>query len=249
MSRMRVAMFSLLSLLAVQATPINLKSNNFASIREPIDADSAGRLIHKLNSLTPTAVYLYINSPGGSVLAGLEVINYIKGLQGSNRTIHCIANNAMSMAFVILQYCTTRYVQYGSTLMQHQMSLSVEGSLANVNSRMAYLNQISTELTTYQAKRLDLSIQDFNQKVHNDWWLYSSDILKWKAADEITSVICDFPNFEENVTHSTLFGEVYLTYSACPLIGHPLRISFGGSFNESQKQLYKDKMNNYFQKL
>ena len=51
-------------------------------------------------------IYLYINSHGGEVVAGNNLINY---LLYNNKNIICIANYAASMAFAILQACNKRY--------------------------------------------------------------------------------------------------------------------------------------------
>ena len=82
---------------------IEFKKDNFVSLRETINQDSSSRLLSKLNLIETkhNTIYLYINSPGGDVMAGLEIINYIKSLQRRDKQIICIAHNAMSMAFVI----------------------------------------------------------------------------------------------------------------------------------------------------
>jgi ATP-dependent Clp protease protease subunit len=218
---------------------IELQKDNFVSLRQAIDGASVARVIYQLNAINTTPIFLYINSPGGSVLAGLEIINYVKSLQVQNREVHCICNRAMSMAFVLFQHCTKRYIMYGSTLMQHQMSLSdLTGKLYDLNSQMTYYNRIEQELNAAQAKRLNLDVSQFVEKTQHDWWLYSGDILTWQAADEMVVVTCAFQNYEENVTHVTIFGNIEITYSACPLISKPLKITFPSIFTDTKKDEY-----------
>jgi ATP-dependent protease ClpP protease subunit len=59
---------------------IEFKKDNFVSLRETINQDSSSRLLTKLNLIETkhNTIYLYLNSPGGDVMAGLEIINYIK---------------------------------------------------------------------------------------------------------------------------------------------------------------------------
>ena len=147
-------------------------------------------------------------------MAGLEIINYIKSLQRRDKQIICIAHNAMSMAFVIFQYCSQRYILYSSTLMQHQMSLGVKGKLYDINSRMSYLNSLEIKINQDQATRLNLSLDNFTRLIQNDWWLYSENILLHNAADKIVSIFCSFDNFEETTTINTPFGDVTIKYSA-----------------------------------
>jgi ATP-dependent Clp protease protease subunit len=239
--------------LAIPIKPelIEFKKDNFVSLREIITQDSSSRLLSKLNSIENkhNIMYLYINSPGGSVIAGLEIINYIKSLQSREKKIICIAHNAMSMAFVVFQYCSERYILYSSTLMQHQMSLGVKGKLYDINSRMSYLNSLETNINREQAIRLKLSLDNFTRLIQNDWWLYSEDILLNNAADKIVSIFCSFDNFEETTTVNTLFGDVTIKYSACPIINYPLQISFPTlNFSEDKKSEFMDTHINFMKK-
>ena len=226
---------------------IELKKDNFVSLREPINQDSSSRLLAKLNAIESKheILYLYINSPGGSVIAGLEIVNYIKSLQQRGKQIKCIAHNAMSMAFLIFQFCSQRLILHSSTLMQHQISLETAGKLYDMNSRMGYLNSLEASLNQQQATRLDMKLEDFIKNIQNDWWLYAEDIIKHKAADKIVSFFCAFDNYDETIVSTTLFGDVSMKYSACPLINYPLQIIFPTiNFNEERKKefmnMYKD---------
>ena len=217
---------------------IELKKDNFISLRETITPDSSSRLLAKLNFIESKydTLYLYINSPGGDIMAGLEIINYIKSLQQRSKKIYCIAHNAMSMAFVIFQYCTERYILYSSTLMQHQMVLGVQGKLYDTNSRMAYINALETKLNQHQADRLNMTVANFTQMIQHDWWLYGETILCNHAADKIISFYCSFDNTDEMITINTLFGDVVIKYSKCPLINYPLDIKFPTlNFTEERK--------------
>jgi len=230
---------------------IELKKDNFVSLREPIDQDVSSRLLSKLNLIESKheIIYLYINSPGGSVMAGLEIINYIKSLQQKSKKIICIAHNAMSMAFVIFQYCSQRYILYSSTLMQHQMSLGVKGKIYDINSRISYLNSVETKLNQDQASRLNMTLDSFNKLIQNDWWLYSENIILANAADKVVSITCSFENYDENVIVQTMFGEVHIKYSACPLINYPLHINFPSiSLSEYKKSEFIDTHINFMKK-
>lgn len=233
-----VCIYLLGSLLSAEAVLIELKKDNFVSLRETIDQEVSSRLLAKLNAIETKhdTLYLYINSPGGDVMAGFEVINYIKSLQERSKQIICIGHNAMSMAFAIFQYCTQRYILYSSTLMQHQMSLQVKGKLYDINSRMNYLNSIEHTINQAQATRLNMTLDTFTQLIQNDWWLYADDIIQHKAADKLVSIYCSFDNYDENVVVQTMFGDVHVKYSACPLINYPTHITYPTvNFSEKNK--------------
>jgi ATP-dependent Clp protease protease subunit len=239
----KILLFLLLATLSNANKIIELKKDNFISLREPISQDSTARLLAKLNTIESKhdTLYLYINSPGGDVLAGLDIINYIKSLQQRNKKVICIAHNAISMAFVVFQYCSLRYILYSSTLMQHQMYLGLKGKLQEINSRMSYLNVLETKLNKDQALRLNMSLPEFTQIIQNDWWLYGDSIIDNKAADEIITFFCAFENYDETVLVNTLFGDVTIKYSACPLINYPVDIKFPAlNLGEERKKEFMD---------
>ena len=51
---------------------IEFKKDNFVSLRETINQGSSSKLLSKLNLIENkhNTIYLYINSPGGDVMAG-----------------------------------------------------------------------------------------------------------------------------------------------------------------------------------
>jgi ATP-dependent Clp protease protease subunit len=235
----------------ISSEMIELKKDNFVSLRETINQDVSSRLLLKLNAIENKHddIYIYINSPGGEVIAGLEIINYIKSLQQRSKNIICICHNAMSMAFTIFQFCSKRYILYSSTLMQHQMSLSVEGKLYDINSRISYINTLESKLNKDQAERLNMTTDNFVRLTQNDWWLYSDDIIKNKAADKVISFFCSFDNYDEQVIVQTILGDVKIIYSACPLINYPISITYPKiDFTEEKKKNFINRYINFIKK-
>lgn len=160
--------------------------------------------------------FIYIHSPGGSVIAGNRLVRHI---QSKNYT--CIADQAVSMAFVILQACAKRYSTSTSMVMQHQTSLGYEGDLQAMNAYLKMVNFIEKELTTMQATRIGMSEKEFRDLTVSEWWLYGSDIVEHNVTDKIVDVECSRELYKETVTRTkyTFFGDSYnVTHSACPLI-------------------------------
>ena len=75
-------------------------------------------------------IYLVINSPGGSVVAGLQVITTMRIAQSRGVTIKCIVPMmAASMAFQIFAECDERYAFDNSLLLWHPIRVTVNGVL------------------------------------------------------------------------------------------------------------------------
>lgn len=204
---------------------VHLTNDNFVSLHGPITSQSIAELIMNLLDKTSDERYIYLNTNGGSVDAGMHLINVIKDLQNNNIKINCIADTAISMGFVIFQSCTNRYVLSYSTLMQHQMSLNeVGGKLLEINSYMSHINKIEDTVNKMQATRINITQIEFESRINNNWWLTSNESLEFNVADEIISIKCMFPKENETIEVNTLFGTVILTYMKCPQISTPIKI-------------------------
>ena len=52
------------------------------------------------------------------------------------------------------------------------------------------INQISKRLNKAAAKRIGISLEEFEKRVQQDWWTYGEDIVKENVADELAVVGC-----------------------------------------------------------
>ena len=111
---------------------VELTENNFVAIRGQIDESTASRFISDVMKLKSNKIYVYLTTPGGSVISGMSIVQTINTLQASGKEFVCIADRAASMGFVIFQSCTQRYVMEHSIIMQHQVSLGIEGQYEQV---------------------------------------------------------------------------------------------------------------------
>jgi len=206
-------------------TTIHLTNDNFVSLRGPVTSQSIAELIANLLDKTSNERYIYLNTNGGSVDAGMKLINVIKDLENNDIKVNCIADTTISMGFVIFQSCSKRYVLSYSTLMQHQMSLrGINGKLLELNSYMSHINKIENTVNKMQATRINISQTDFENKINNDWWLTTDESLEFNVADELISIKCMFPKEKEIIELSTIFGDIILTYLKCPQISSPIKV-------------------------
>jgi len=210
---------------------ITLNKTNHIVIQGPITGISSNKFIIDTSNFNGTELFIYINSPGGSVIEGLMIIEQIKTLQEENITIYCIADYTASMAFVILQFCSHRYAIQSSIIMQHQMSLKLDGNLFELNSYLKMIKDINIRIDMIQSKRINISYVDFVNKVSVDWWISGISAVEENIVDKIIMIKChkDLYNLNYTINYITRFGEIELIYSYCPLIRRPLKIisSFG----------------------
>lgn len=181
---------------------ITLKKGNFLSIDDKINDKNVNLWIRNISSINNNPIYIYIDSPGGSVDSGLKLINTFKYYQSLNKSFDCIAQNAYSMAFYIFQNCDRRFITQSSTLMQHQISLgNAKGQLKNLNNYINLINDISENLDEFTFNRLNITREEYQLKVLTDWWLYGDNILKYNAADSYVLIGCDKDLYDKKIPY------------------------------------------------
>lgn len=211
------------------STQIMLTNQNLVSIRTPITSESVSKAIMELGNLEESnEINLFLSTPGGSVVAGYQLVDYLNNLNQSGKTINCIADTAISMGFVIFQECPgDRLVLPSSILMQHQMSSGFRGDLVNMKNDFEFTKRMFEKSIIKQAKRIKMDPNRFYQLIHDDWWLDGEDAIINNVADKIVHLDCSstLKTKKENVKlEHPFFGEFILTFSKCPLNRHPLSV-------------------------
>lgn len=201
---------------------ILLNTTNFINLQGPITEESAAKFILDLNLFDRKSRYskiVYIDSPGGSVLAGVKIIEQIEKYKMS-----CIASKAISMGFVIFQSCYNRLVTSSSQLMQHQISFGVKDEIRKIESHLDFIQQIEDQLVDKQIQKMNISKAHFNQLINDEWWTYGLNNLidNPKLADKLVSVECS----KELTQKKSIWIKKYAKeiWSGCPLITIPLEV-------------------------
>jgi ATP-dependent Clp protease protease subunit len=213
---------------------VELNSRNTITIRGPIQHESVGDFMMKTSQIDSKEIYIYISSPGGSVMEGMKIVDIIKSLEKSGRKVSCISDFSASMAFIILQSCPRRLATFSSVLMQHQMSLGLEGNIENVNTYLDFIRQIDVELNKLQADKIGMPEEQFKRKIENDWWIHGPDAKKNSVVDDIVLIKChqELYGKYEILSVSTMFGPVKLKYTKCPLSRYPVEVEHEGDLKE-----------------
>jgi ATP-dependent protease ClpP protease subunit len=195
-------------------------------LRGVIEPLSGARFLTKFFSTAPEGRTIFIDSPGGSVQTAKQIVAAIRS---SAHPVRCVANFAASAAFLIFQACHERIVTPASVLMQHEASFSAQGEQPNVESFVGFVRRQIDELVKAQAKRMKMSETAFKKNVATDWWFTSGDALEHKAADKMLVISCTKEMAERKTQEkiSTMFGEVEMVFSGCPMISAPVEINIG----------------------
>lgn len=174
-------------------------------------------------------IYLFLDTPGGSVQAGLELIEFAKGI---NRPIHTITLRAASMGFQTVQHLGKRYILEYGILMSHKASGGFRGEFGGGGSQLdsryslwlRRLNQMDAK--TVERTNGKKTLKKYQAEYDNELWLNGKEAVKNGYADELVTVRCaESLNEGKTVTFRTLFGKVTATFSGCPIITSPISVS------------------------
>lgn len=206
-----------------KAADVVLDTGNFVTLRGEVTEESVAKLESEILESSRTELYLYIASPGGSIIAGQKLGRV---LRNSGKKITCVASIAVSMAFVLFQDCDNRYVMSDSIVMQHVASYGIQGEEPNNWSRANFLRRLIFQMDQDQAKRLNMTVAEFKRKTRDDWWLVGEQAVEQRAADKVVTVSCTQQLSKTRVQQTVygMFAAARLEWSGCPMVEYPVKI-------------------------
>jgi ATP-dependent Clp protease, protease subunit len=212
----------------VFAKDIILNSENTVVLRGPVTASSVGEVMHELSAVAQTGqpsdpIYLVLNTPGGSVAAGNDLISYLNTLR---RPVHSVSIFAASMGFHILQASPIRYVTELGTIMSHRANGTTGGDFPQqVDSRLNYIKSLIEKMDEKVIARTSgkHTKESYMELIRDEYWAVGDTAIKDGFADEVASLKCDESlNGTVDRQVQILFFVINLKLSKCPLITQPI---------------------------
>lgn len=138
-----------------------------------------------LNSLDNRDINLYINSPGGSVLDGLAIIDTMDFIDSKVST-SCIAM-AASMGAVLLAHGEQgkRIVLPHSRVMIHQVSSANRGTYSDMKIEMEQTLRCRNDVYTILAKDMNKSFEEVEQLCDRNNWFIGQEAVDIGLADKV----------------------------------------------------------------
>ncbi len=130
-------------------------------------------------------INIYINSPGGSVTAGmamLDTMNYV-----AHDIVTTCIGMAASMGAVLLSAGTKgkRYVLPNSEVMIHQPLGGAQGQASDIEITAKWILKTKDRLNRILADNTGQPLEDIAQDVDRDYWMGAEEALKYGIVDEI----------------------------------------------------------------
>ena len=154
-----------------------------------INDDLAGSVIQQLLALEALddrkPIQMYINSPGGSVSAGLAIYDTMCRLKCDVETI-CVGS-ASSMGAFLLAAGTKgkRYATENSTVMIHQVLGGASGQATDVEIACRNIIQTKERLNRLMAKMTDHDVDQIRQDCERDNFMTAAQALEYGLIDQV----------------------------------------------------------------
>ena len=219
---------------------ITLEDGTVTTLRGPVTGASVAKAMKSLQAASrknskDTHLQLVLDTPGGDIVAGNELIDFAKALPQKVDTVILFA---ASMGFQIAQNLDTRYITRNGTLMSHRARVGGLGGQVKgeLETRYRMIRRTVDQLDFVAATRMGMDTKAYETLVLNEYWVYGFDAVGDKAADEEVAVRCgESMDGSEAVNFETMFGTVKVTFSKCPLMKEPESIEMG-NVKESDRE-------------
>ncbi|HTL71381.1 MAG TPA: ATP-dependent Clp endopeptidase proteolytic subunit ClpP [Candidatus Eisenbacteria bacterium] len=164
-------------------------------IGTPIDDNVANLLVAQLLFLQmedqEKDIHVYINSPGGSITAGLAIYDTMQFLKPDVCT-YCIGQ-AASMGAVLLAAGTKgkRYSLPNSRVMIHQPWGGVQGVAADISIQAKEILKMKEQLNKILAKHTGQTVEKIEKDTDRDYFMSAEEARAYGLVDEVVQNVRD----------------------------------------------------------
>lgn len=139
-----------------------------------------------LDSTGNDPISLYINSPGGSVSAGLAVYDTMKTIKSPVNT-YCMGI-AASMGAFLLAAGAKRYCMPNAEVMIHQPLGGASGQCTDVQIQAQHLASVKARLNAILAANTGKTVDQIAVDTDRDNWLTAKEAKEYGLIDEVMTV-------------------------------------------------------------
>lgn len=165
-----------------------LLKNRIVLLSGEIDDNLSNSIVAQLlylDSINHDDISLYINSPGGSVTAGMAIydtMNFVK----SNVSTICIGMAASMAAFLLSSGENgKRYILPNAEVMIHQPLGRTEGQATEIEIAANHILQTKKKLNSIMAENCGRTIEEMTQATDRDNWLTAQEALEFGLVDKV----------------------------------------------------------------
>ena len=130
-------------------------------------------------------IHLYINSPGGSVSAGLAMFDTMNFIKPDVSTICMGGAYSMGSFLLAAGQKGKRYALANSRVMIHQPSGGAQGQATDIEINAREILKIRDRLNRILAERTGQPLEKIERDVERDYWLDAQEAKEYGLVDEV----------------------------------------------------------------
>lgn len=148
-------------------------------------------------------INIYINSPGGSVTAGLAIYDTMQFVT-CNVNTYCMGM-AASMGAVLLLAGTkgNRFALPNSHVMIHQVSGGAQGTASDVERTVEFMYELKKKLNDIIAKHTGKTVKQVADDADRDYYMSAEEACKYGIVDKVMENKGDAPDSESDKKKSS----------------------------------------------
>lgn len=162
--------------------------NRIILLSGEIDDNTANIVIAELlylDSINNDDISLYINSPGGSVSAGMAIFDTMNYIKSDVSTI-CIGMAASMAAFLLAcGKSGKRYCLPNSEIMIHQPLGGVQGQATEIKIVAERIIKLKNKLNQILSEKTNKKLSEIEKDTDRDYYMNSQEALEYGIIDKI----------------------------------------------------------------
>ena len=165
-----------------------LLKNRIILLTGEIDDNLASSIVAQilyLDSLSNDDISIYINSPGGSVTAGMAIYDTINFIKSDVSTI-CLGMAASMGAFLLSSGTKgKRYILPNAEVMIHQPLGGAQGQATEIKIAAEHILKLRDKLNNILSKNTNQSLDRIKEDTERDNFMDSKEALEYGIVDKI----------------------------------------------------------------
>ena len=163
-----------------------LLNERIVFLGDEVNSDTASLVIAQLLFLDPDKdIFLYINSPGGSVTAGMGIYDTMQYIKCDVSTI-CVGMAASMGAFLLAGGAKgKRMILPNAEVMIHQPSGGAQGQATEIQITAEWILRTKKNLAKILAENCNQPVEKVMEDTERDHWMSAEQALEYGLVDHI----------------------------------------------------------------
>jgi ATP-dependent Clp endopeptidase proteolytic subunit ClpP len=174
----------------LRVTIDNVDQETVSVLDQPIRSSTIKPIIARMQKIAVDKPkqnqFLVLNSGGGSLVDGMELVNTIRALkQREVKTTCIIISRAFSMAAMLQAFCHQTFALESAQIMFHQASAGIQGNEKELGTQLFHLLRFIKVVERQTANALGLSLKQYQNLRADEFWLTAPQAARLGFIDGI----------------------------------------------------------------